>query len=107
MLLDLWRKLSIYVVIPSLIIASVNAYRLWKEHWEHVAHEPPIEERVEYPYMNIRTKAYPWGDGDKVGHHFTADEGVQLTYLPDTVLEPKGQPPQARRGIDDEHLLRY
>ncbi len=27
---------------------------------------PPLEERVQYPYMNIRTKAYPWGDGDKV-----------------------------------------
>ncbi|QIW99297.1 hypothetical protein AMS68_004815 [Peltaster fructicola] len=62
---DLWRKLSIYVVIPSLIIAAVNAWRLWDEHWEHVAHGPPISERVEYPYMNIRTKAFPWGDGDK------------------------------------------
>ena len=27
---------------------------------------PPLEERVEYPYQNIRSKAYPWGDGDKV-----------------------------------------
>ncbi|KAK4495111.1 hypothetical protein PRZ48_013438 [Zasmidium cellare] len=73
---DLWRKLSIYVVIPSLLIAGVNAYRLWTEHWEHKSHEPPLEERVEYPYMNIRTKNFPWGDGDKtlfwnpkVNHH--------------------------------------
>ncbi|KAK4608923.1 Cytochrome c oxidase subunit 13, mitochondrial [Fulvia fulva] len=62
---DLWRKLSIYVVIPSLIIASVNAWRLWDEHWEHVAHGPPLEEKTEYPYQNIRTKNYFWGDGDK------------------------------------------
>ena len=27
---------------------------------------PPLEERVEYPYQNIRVKNYPWGDGDKV-----------------------------------------
>ena len=27
---------------------------------------PPLEERVEYPYQNIRSKNYPWGDGDKV-----------------------------------------
>ena len=26
---------------------------------------PPLEERVEYPYQNIRSKNYPWGDGDK------------------------------------------
>ena len=54
------------VTIPCLIIASVNAYNLWTEHWEHWAHEPPLEERPEYPYQNIRTKNYIWKDGDKV-----------------------------------------
>jgi hypothetical protein len=62
---DTWRKLSIYVVIPCLVIAGVNAYRLWTEHWEHVAHGPSLEEKPEYPYQNIRTKNYFWGDGDK------------------------------------------
>ncbi|KAK5113177.1 hypothetical protein LTR85_010995 [Meristemomyces frigidus] len=52
------------IVIPCIIIAGVNAWRLWGEHWEHKSHEP-IEERVEYPYMNIRTKNFFWGDGDK------------------------------------------
>ena len=27
---------------------------------------PPLEERPEYPYQNIRVKNFPWGDGDKV-----------------------------------------
>jgi hypothetical protein len=27
---------------------------------------PPLEERVEYPYQNIRVRNFPWGDGDKV-----------------------------------------
>ena len=54
------------VVIPALLIASINAKNLWDEHWEHWEHLPPLEERVEYPYQNIRTKAFPWGDGDKV-----------------------------------------
>ncbi|CAD6590005.1 MAG: Cytochrome c oxidase subunit 6A, mitochondrial [Alectoria sarmentosa] len=62
---DLWRKLCIYVVVPALIIGGLNAKNLWDEHWEHWEHMPPLEERVQYPYMNIRTKAYPWGDGDK------------------------------------------
>jgi cytochrome c oxidase subunit 6a len=26
---------------------------------------PPLEERIEYPYQNIRTKNYFFGDGDK------------------------------------------
>ncbi|KAF2105062.1 cytochrome c oxidase subunit VIa [Rhizodiscina lignyota] len=62
---DLWRRLSIYVVIPALVIAGANAYNLWNEHWEHWAHMPPLEERTQYPYQNIRTKNYFWGDGDK------------------------------------------
>ncbi|KAI1391931.1 COX6A-domain-containing protein [Hypoxylon trugodes] len=62
---ELWRKISIYAVIPALILAGVNAYNLWNEHWEHWSHMPPLEERVEYPYQNIRTKNYPWGNGDK------------------------------------------
>ncbi|KAK5099873.1 Cytochrome c oxidase subunit 13, mitochondrial [Lithohypha guttulata] len=61
----LWRRLSIYVVIPCLILASLNAWNLWSEHWEHWEHLPPLEERVEYPYQNIRTKNYFFGDGDK------------------------------------------
>ena len=62
-------KLTFSVVIPCLIIGSVNAYNLWTEHWEHWAHMPPLEERTEYPYQNLRTKNYFWGDGDKVSAH--------------------------------------
>lgn len=54
------------IVIPSVVLASINAYNLWTEHWEHWSHMPPLEERVEYPYQNIRTKNFFWGDGDKV-----------------------------------------
>lgn len=51
--------------IPGLALAGANAYWLWSEHWEHWSHMPPLEERTEYPYQNIRTKNFPWGDGDK------------------------------------------
>ena len=60
------RELTVFsVVVPCLIIASLNAYNLWTEHWDHWNHMPPLEERVEYPYQNIRTKNFPWKDGDK------------------------------------------
>ncbi|BDD63313.1 hypothetical protein MAP00_008222 [Monascus purpureus] len=62
---SLWRRLSIYAVIPCLIGGGLNAYNLWNEHWEHWEHLPPLEERVEYPYQNIRVKNFPWGDGEK------------------------------------------
>ncbi|KAL4885021.1 FAD binding domain-containing protein [Aspergillus karnatakaensis] len=63
---DLWRKLSIFAVVPCLIGGGLNAYNLWNEHWEHWEHMPPLEERVEYPYQNIRAKNFPWGNGDKL-----------------------------------------
>ncbi|KAK1452725.1 cytochrome c oxidase subunit VIa [Colletotrichum cuscutae] len=61
----LWRKISIYACIPALGLAAANAYVLWNEHWDHWSHMPPLEERVEYSYQNIRTKNYQWGNGDK------------------------------------------
>lgn len=54
------------MVIPCLVLGSINAWNLWNEHWEHWEHLPPLEERVEYPYQNIRSKNFFWGDGDKV-----------------------------------------
>jgi cytochrome c oxidase subunit 6a len=50
---------------PLLIIFAANAWTLWNEHWEHEKHRPAPADRPQYDYLNIRNKAYPWGDGDK------------------------------------------
>ncbi|ORY11535.1 cytochrome c oxidase subunit VIa-domain-containing protein [Clohesyomyces aquaticus] len=62
---ELWRKLTIYVAVPCMILASINGKMRWDAHWEHKSHEPPLEEKPEYSYQNIRTKNFWWGDGDK------------------------------------------
>lgn len=90
------------VVIPSVILASINAYRLWTEHWEHVAHGPALEDKPEYPFQNIRTKNYFWGDGDKVGFQSERIAASclmygRLTLHVDPLLEPQGQLPQEGR----------
>ncbi|SPO03905.1 related to cytochrome-c oxidase chain VIa precursor [Cephalotrichum gorgonifer] len=61
---DLWKKIAI-ACVPAIALAGANAYKLWNEHWEHWSHLPPLEERTEYPYQNIRSKNFTWGDGDK------------------------------------------
>ncbi len=66
-MLGIWRTDLNSVTIPCLIIAGVNAYNLWNEHWAHWDHLPPLDERPEYPYQNLRTKNFFWGNGDKVG----------------------------------------
>jgi hypothetical protein len=98
------------VVIPSIILAGVNAYRLWTEHWEHVAHGPALEDKPEYPFQNIRTKNYFWGDGDKVrtrDPYGAIDPPCcpqELTPDADPLLEPQGQLPQ--EGVEKK-LLGY
>ncbi|KAF2793375.1 cytochrome c oxidase-like protein subunit VIa [Melanomma pulvis-pyrius CBS 109.77] len=65
---EFWRKLCLYVALPCLGLGAINAKLRWDAHWEHQAHEEhvnPRAERPEYPYQNIRTKNFWWGDGDK------------------------------------------
>ncbi|KAI9597111.1 cytochrome c oxidase subunit VIa-domain-containing protein [Syncephalis fuscata] len=57
----LWFKVSI-AAIPALIVASYNAYRLMVEHEEHMKHHH--EENIKYPYLMIRKKPFPFGDGN-------------------------------------------
>ena len=47
-------------------IKAHAAWILWNEHWEHWEHMPPPSERPQYSYLNIRTRKFPWGDGNKV-----------------------------------------
>jgi len=89
------------VAVPCIIVASVNAKIRWDAHWEHVAHEEhehPRSERPEYPYQNLRTKNYFWGDGDKVWPivHITRISTSSDTQ-PDPLLERQGQLPQEGR----------
>ncbi|KAG1136918.1 hypothetical protein G6F37_011029 [Rhizopus arrhizus] len=56
---ETWKKISIFVVIPSLIAASANAYNLYAAHHEHQKHHP--REWVKYPYINFRGRDFFWG----------------------------------------------
>ncbi|GBP50196.1 Cytochrome c oxidase subunit 6A1, mitochondrial [Eumeta japonica] len=57
----LWKKLSFLVAFPAIALGMANAY-LSHEH-----HERP--EFVPYEYLRLRTKRFPWGDGQKSLFH--------------------------------------
>ncbi|KAI9136040.1 cytochrome c oxidase, subunit VIa, partial [Paraphysoderma sedebokerense] len=57
---DLWRKISIFVGVPSLVLAVVNGYLLFRQHEEHLDHDE--RKFVPYPYLRIRNKPFPWGE---------------------------------------------
>jgi hypothetical protein len=85
-----------------LIIAGVNAYNLWNEHWAHWAHMEPLEERPEYPYQNIRTKNFFWGDGDKV-NIFTTLSKMAVTNLVADLVVSNGLPRMKIPNPDSDH----
>lgn len=64
----LWRKISYFIAAPVTIAVAINTYLIeakHAEHREHLAHVPDEEWPVQYEFMNIRTKNFFWGDGDK------------------------------------------
>ncbi|WFD35961.1 Cytochrome c oxidase subunit 6A [Malassezia cuniculi] len=62
---ELWRKISIYGLLPGSVVLGVYMYKIESEHAKH--HEHVLEEhgglpeRPDYEYVNIKTKKFPWG----------------------------------------------
>ncbi|XP_020654801.2 cytochrome c oxidase subunit 6A1, mitochondrial [Pogona vitticeps] len=53
----MWKILSYTVAFPGVAVCMLNAYLKGKEK-----HERP--EFAPYPYLRIRTKPFPWKDGN-------------------------------------------
>ena len=61
----MWRNLTIYVAFPVIILAHINAF-LPHAAGHEVKHRPDF---VAYEYLRIRTKKFPWGDGNHSFFH--------------------------------------
>lgn len=64
----LWKKITYFIAFPAIAATAINTYIIemkHAKHREHLAHVPDSEWPVQYDYMNIRSKNFFWGDGDK------------------------------------------
>ncbi|KAF6040679.1 COX6A1 [Bugula neritina] len=56
-----WKLMTYFLVPPALLATWYNAFYI-SEH-----HQRP--EYIEYDHLRIRTKAFPWGDGNHTLFH--------------------------------------
>ncbi|XP_053181945.1 cytochrome c oxidase subunit 6A, mitochondrial [Scomber japonicus] len=68
----LWKILTFVVAFPGVGVCMLNMYLKEQQH----SHEQP--EFVPYSHLRIRSKRFPWGDGNKSLFH-----NAHLNALPD------------------------
>merc|ERR1712141_533229 len=60
----LWFRLTYFVALPGVAICFINAQKKEAEHKEH-----PRDEFVPYEHLRLRSKGFPWGNGNKSLFH--------------------------------------
>uniref|UniRef100_A0A4X2LGJ3 Cytochrome c oxidase subunit n=1 Tax=Vombatus ursinus TaxID=29139 RepID=A0A4X2LGJ3_VOMUR len=58
----MWKMLTYCVALPGVAVSMVNCYKKFKN-----PHKKP--KFIPYSHLRIRTKAFPWGDGNHTLFH--------------------------------------
>uniref|UniRef100_A0A4W5QTM6 Cytochrome c oxidase subunit n=1 Tax=Hucho hucho TaxID=62062 RepID=A0A4W5QTM6_9TELE len=76
-----WKILSFVVALPGVAVCMLNMYLKMQQHAAH--HVEP--EFVPYSHLRIRSKRFPWGDGNKsLFHNPEVNSDLSSSSLPHT-----------------------
>lgn len=65
---NMWKMISLFVAIPGVALATWNGFSKEAEHHRHIE-EHGRDPFIPYPHLRIRTKPFPWGDGNHTLFH--------------------------------------
>ncbi|CAG0919454.1 unnamed protein product [Notodromas monacha] len=72
----LWKRLTFFGAFPAIGLCAVSTAMDIKNH----PHDPP--EFIPYEHLRIRTKRFPWGDGNKTFFHNPHANALPEGYEP-------------------------
>lgn len=55
---DYWKRLFLFIGVPSIVLVAINTYKLEEEHNKHLDEHPPAF--IPYEHMKIRAKVRIW-----------------------------------------------
>ncbi|XP_050534273.1 cytochrome c oxidase subunit 6A2, mitochondrial-like [Daktulosphaira vitifoliae] len=62
---NMWKKITLFFAFPACLLASIYCIN---GHIEHGKHEKRSE-FIPYEHLRIRTRRFPWGNGDQTLFH--------------------------------------
>ncbi|KAG7194635.1 Cytochrome c oxidase polypeptide VIa [Scheffersomyces spartinae] len=65
---NLWKKITYFVAFPVIALTALPIANVEMKHAKHREHQKHLSDEewpTQYDYMNLRSRKFFWGDGDK------------------------------------------